>query len=144
MANSDNTYGLHNKATREFRIWYDSGENRSDIVPQSFGGNVETAKNFFFTTEALAVFDETSTQIQYAITADGNGLKITNAHGTKGAPDQAEADDWSAQFTSRKNALIGSNGWIKSTALTVLNDPDSNKHQVGKGWVETQTNDHLF
>ena len=33
MANSDNTYGIHNKATREFRIWYDSGENRSDIVP---------------------------------------------------------------------------------------------------------------
>ena len=144
MANSDNTYGLFNKTTREYRIWYHSASDRSDIVPQSFGGNVETAKNFFFTTEALAVFDETSTQIQYAITADGNGLKITNAHGTKGAPDQAGADDWAEQFTSRKDALKDSNGWIKSSALTVLNDPDSNKHQVGKGWVETQTNDHLF
>jgi hypothetical protein len=61
--------------------------------------SVDTAKSFFYTAEALAVFDECCTQLEWAI-VDSTKLKYTMAFGTKGG-NIAAADDWAGQFNSR-------------------------------------------
>jgi len=131
MPNSDNTYGTFNKSTREYKIY--KGFDNS-VVSQSFGGNVETAKNHFFTDEALACWNNNSTQIEWAITSDGNGIKVTNAFGTKGSSDQDAASDWAATWTSTKNSLLAANNWIKSSAL------NDNTYY----WKMDTSEEHLF
>ena len=97
MANSDNTHGVFNKLSKDYklvRIDRASGNliEPNEILAQSFGGNIETAKDYFLTSDAKACFEAHGTQVQYAITADGNGLAWTIAFGTKGAG-TAEGDD---------------------------------------------------
>ena len=108
MPNSDNAYGTFNKQTSIFSQ-IDDGSTALTVF-----ADTDAAKSFFFTTEALAVWDETCTTLQWALVADGNGdntkLKVTFDFGTKGAG-TAEADDWSEQYNSRKTALINSNNW---------------------------------
>ena len=133
MPNSDNAYGVHNKTTREYRIHF--AENNA-VVSQSFGGNVETAKSFFFTDSALTCWNDNSTQIQWAITSDGNGIKVTNGFGTKGSG-TPEADDWAETWPSTKNTLQGASNWFKSTAVA----PDDGAQ---KKLVMTTSSDHLF
>lgn len=109
MPNSDNTSGTFNKQTSIFSQ-VDDGSTALTVF-----ADTNTAKSYFYTTEALAVWDETCTTIQWALVADGNGdntkLKVTFDFGTKGTPDIAESDDWAGQYNSRKTALINSNGW---------------------------------
>ena len=133
MPNSDNTHGTFNKATREYKIYKVSDNS---VVSQSFGGNVETAKNHFFTDAALACWNDNSTQIEWAITSDGNGIKVTHTFGTKGSSDQAETSDWAATWTSTKNSLLAANNWIKSSALT-----DSDWAYT---WKMNTSEEHLF
>ena len=97
MPNSDNQDGVFNKITKEYRLYKTDGASSIVVVTQSFGGNVETAKSTFLTDDALTNNDTNGTQLEYAITADGNGLKMTIAFGTKGAG-TAEADDWAATW----------------------------------------------
>jgi len=143
MPNSDNTYGTFNKTTRIYKILYAESWHASNntVVPQNFGGNVETAKNFFFTTEALNNWNDTSTQIQWAITDAGNGIKVTNAFGTKGG-NISESDDWTGIWNATTKSLTDAGNWIKSTAL----EPDATGDQAGfiKGWSTTESTDHLF
>ncbi len=131
MANTDNTFGVHNKATRIYKIYLTDDDS---VVSQSFGGNVETAKSFFFTDDALTCWNDNSTQISWAITDDGNGIKVTNAFGTKGAANQDPAQDWAALWTSTKNTLQSADNWIKS-------EPAAGE---GKVWKMTTSTDHLF
>jgi len=109
MPNSDNTYGTFNKQTSIFSQ-VDDGSTALTIFASE-----DAAKSHFFTTEALAVWDETCTTLQWALVADDNGdntkLKVTFDFGTKGTPNIAEADDWAGQYNSRKTALINSDGW---------------------------------
>ena len=130
MPNSDIQDGVHNKITKEYRIvkadggWSNSANTepgdsfngaKADpevILDPGLGGDVDTAKNYFLTTNALANFDTDATQVSFAITADGKGLKWTAAFGTKGAG-TAEGDDWAALFKARKDELIAARDWIK-------------------------------
>jgi len=138
MPNSDTTYGVFNKKTRIYQILYT--DDRS-VVTQDFGGNVETAKNFFFTTDALANWNTNSTQLEWAITDDGNGLKVTNAFGTKGSG-TPEADDWAGLWVTTKQSLIDASNWINSSALVA--DADGDKSGVVKSWLMTESSEHLF
>jgi len=116
MPNSDSQDGVHNKITKD--LYFVKTEANGTIISphqrlsQSFSGNVDTAKAYFLTSNALDCIDTNATQAQFAITADGNGLTFTVAFGTKGAG-TAEGDDWAALYKARKDALIAADDWIK-------------------------------
>jgi hypothetical protein len=122
MPNADNTYGTFNKLTK-ILSQVDDGSTALTVFV-----NTDAAKSHFFTTEALAVWDECCTTLQWALLADANGdntkLKVTFDFGTKGDPSIAEADDWAGQYSSRTTALIDSNGW----ASNVYTTEDSTDH----------------
>ena len=105
MTNSDTTYGLHNKVTK---IMYQKNLVADDIVSQSFSGNLTTAKDFFLTAEAQALNDAKATQLSYAITDDGNGLKFTIAFGV---PENPDTTPWAKAWEDGKAALIADPGW---------------------------------
>jgi len=119
MPNSDNTFGTFNKRTSHF--------SQVAETPTVFA-DVNSAKSHFFTPEALAVWDECCTTIQWALLADGNGdntkLKVTFDFGTKGNPSIAEEDDWSGQYNSRKTALMNSNDWLKNPTTATADQTD--------------------
>jgi len=114
MPNSDTAYGVHNKLT-QILSQIDDGS-----TPLTNHADVDAAKSFFYTTEALAVFDECCTQLQWAV-VDNTKLKCTMAFGTKGG-NIAAADDWAGQFNSRKTALINSSGWNNNQYTTASSD----------------------
>ena len=111
-----------------------------DVVSQSFSGNLTTAKNFFLTAEAQACINDNGTQVQFAITGDGNGLKWTVAFGTVTNP---ATKSWATKFTETKDALISGDGWAPSAVTT-----DWVLHEDGdtgaKTWFIEDSSDHLF
>ena len=111
MPNSDNTYGTYNKQTKIIAQVSDGSSALTTFA------DVDAAKDFFFTDAAKTVMDETCTILEWALQADDNGdntqLKTTFAFGTKGNSDIAEADDWAAQYNTRKTALIDAGNWTK-------------------------------
>lgn len=103
MTNSDNTFGTFNKITHIAAQPYDGSTALTTF------SSVDEAKAFYFTTDAITIFDETCTELQWEVINDSRGdatsLKWTMAFGTKGTG-TAEADDWSAQHLTRKQAKI--------------------------------------
>ena len=124
MPNSDNQDGVFNKITKEIRF-YDGSEA---VVTQSFGGNVETAKAHFFHADGLTNNNTNGTQLDYAITADGNGIKFTIAFGTKGTAGIAESDDWAATWATTKDSLQAADKWIKASDLITWKSIDTTPH----------------
>jgi hypothetical protein len=118
MTNADNTYGTFNKRTTIFSQIDDGSTALTTFA------TVSAAKSFFFTTEALAVYDECCTELQWAL-VDTTGLKCTMTFGTKGYPTTA-SDDWAEQYNSRQTALRNSNNWVKN------------------GYTFQETDSHLF
>ena len=110
MPNTDNTYGTFNKRT-QILTQIDDGST----VPTTFA-TIAEAKSFFYTDNALAVFDECCTELQWALVGT-TGLKYTMAFGTKGG-NIAAADDWAGQFNSRKTTLVSANNWAKNSYTT--------------------------
>ena len=106
MTNSDNRYGTFNKRTTIFSQIDDGSTALTTFT------TVAEAKSFFFTTEALVVYDECCTELQWALVGT-TGLKRTMTFGTKGG-NIAAADDWAEQYNSRKTALINANNWAKN------------------------------
>ncbi len=119
MPNSDNTYGTFNKQTKII-------SQGGDSAGWTTFADVNEAKAFIFTNDALTVMDECCTILEWALTADDDGkntkLKTTFAFGTKGNSDIAEADDWAGQYNSRKSALIDSNEWTKANCTFASSD----------------------
>ena len=111
-----------------------------DVVSQSFSGNLTTAKNFFLTAEAQACINDNGTQVQFAITGDGNGLKWTVAFGTVA---DASTKSCATKFTETKDALISGNGWAKS-ALTSDWVLEEGGGTGAKQWFIEDSSDHLF
>jgi hypothetical protein len=95
MTNSDTAYGTHNKTT-----WIYTQHNDGSTALINFS-DTAAAKTYYFTNEALAVFDECCTQLQWAL-VDAQTLKITMAFGVVADSDTA---GWADTFNSRKNAL---------------------------------------
>ena len=122
MTNSDNTYGTFNKKTQ---ILSQIDDGSTALTTHA---NIGAAKSFFYTADALTVFDECCTELQWALVADDNGdntkLKYTMTFGTKGTAGIAAADDWSGQYNSRKTALIDGDGWSEIGYTTA----DSSDH----------------
>jgi hypothetical protein len=112
MTNSDNTYGTFNKTTQVLTQINDGSEG---YVATSFA-TVDEAKAFFYKAEALAVFDECCTELEWSL-VDSTALKYTFTFGTKGG-EINEADDWAGQFVSRKQALIDADGWANNGYIT--------------------------
>ena len=151
MPNSDTQDGLFNKITKEIRQYeqlaIEGEEDLTEIVrPQAFGGNVETAKAYFFHADGLTNNDTNGTQIDYAITADGNGIKFTIAFGTKGAG-TAEADDWAATWTTTKDSLVSADKWINKIAKENFRERTANGLAGSvclMGWKSVDATPHLF
>tara|TARA_R110000803_G_scaffold208532_1_gene277268 strand:+ start:91 stop:465 length:375 start_codon:yes stop_codon:yes gene_type:complete len=124
MPNSDNTFGTFNKKTQ---ILSQIDDGSTALTNHA---NVAAGKSFFYTAEALTVFDECCTELQWALVADDNGdntkLKCTMTFGTKGTAGIAAADDWAGQFNSRKTALLDADGWSNA------------------GYTTADSSDHLF
>ena len=111
MTNSDNQYGTFNKRTQIL-----TQINDGSTALQNFA-DVDAAKSWFYTANALTVFDECCTELLWSV-VDSQKLKYTMTFGTKGTPGIAEADDWAGQFNSRKSALIDSNDWVNNPYTT--------------------------
>ena len=133
MPNSDTADGVHNKITKEIKYYHDNADPDAEepvnnsVVTQSFSGNVETAKSYFLHADALTSNDTNATQIDYAITADGNGLKFTIAFGTKGAG-TAEGDDWAGTWATTKDSLVGANKYVNVRANQYWTAADATPH----------------
>ena len=110
MPNSDNTFGTFNKRTKIISQ-KDDGSTALTVF-----SNVNEAKAFIFTDDALTMLDECCTVLEWALVADDNGdntkLKTTFAFGTKGVG-TAEADDWAEQYNTRKTNLKDANNYVK-------------------------------
>ena len=104
MTNSDNTYGTFNKITQ---IYTQNDDGSTALI--NFG-DVAAAQDHYFTEEAMAVFNECCTQLEWAL-VDGETLKFTTAFGVIA---DAGTPGWSDTFLSRKQALIDSDGFTKS------------------------------
>ena len=134
MPNSDTSYGVYNKQTQILTQVATQAQLEDAAINEgaSWGtwtktnfASVDAAKQYFYTSAALTVFDECCTQLQWSVINDGDGnptqLKYTMSFGTKGG-NIAEADDWAGQFNSRKQALISSNGWSENPYTTANSD----------------------
>jgi len=128
MPNSDNQDGVFNKMTKEIRFYKRLEDSSDEVIAQSFGGNVETAKAHFFHADGLTNNDTNGTQLDYAITADGNGIKFTIAFGTKGTAGIAESDDWADTWSTTKDTLVSADKWIKPVADQYWKSVDATPH----------------
>ena len=125
MPNSDNTQGTFNKKTQilsqtpnEYTRWDSDTSTRVPVTdPLQNFATVDDAKSWFYTADALTVFDECCTELQWSV-VDGQKLKYTMAFGTKGTSDIPEADDWAGQFNSRKTTLINDDNWANNPYTT--------------------------
>ena len=126
MPNSDNTYGTFNKQT----LLHTQSPDGSTLVTEF--ASVDAAKSHIYSTNALAVWDECCTNLQWSLVADSHGrntqLKVTFDFGTKGTPDINPADDWAGQWTSRRQALVDANDWMKDQDFWVVTCSTSTDH----------------
>ena len=116
MTNSDNTYGTFNKRTQTL-AQIDDGS--TELITFA---TVAEAKLFFYTDNALAVFDECCTELQWALVGS-TVLKYTMTFGTKGG-NIAAADDWAEQYNSRKTALMNTGAWLKKGPISTSHSED--------------------
>jgi hypothetical protein len=149
MPNADTQDGVFNKITKEIRQYETlEGDPLTEIVcPQAFGGNVETAKAYFFHADALTSNDTNGTQLEYAITADGNGIKFTIAFGTKGTAGIAESDDWADTWTTTKATLSAADKWVLPIAQENWRETTANGLAggiVAMDWAAVDATPHLF
>ena len=150
MPNSDTQDGLFNKITKEIRqyetLTHDDSSLSEIVCPQDFGGNLETAKAYFFHADGLTCNDTNGTQVEYAITADGNGIKFTIAFGTKGAG-TAEADDWADTWTTTKATLVAADKWINKIPEENFREKTANGLAGSVNnmtWKSVDATPHLF
>ena len=135
MANSDTNYGLYNKHSREIKIYRC---DNNEVKAQNFGGNVETAKSFFFTDDALDCFNTNATQLAWAITDDGNGIKFTIAFGI---PKNPASTSWADAWKNTNQSLQDAGNWIKSSAY---NWPQHDTNRWPTIWKSESVDSHLF
>ena len=149
MPNSDTQDGVFNKITKEIRNYETLATDplTKIVCPQAFGGNVETAKAYFFHADALTSNDTNGTQLEYAITADGNGIKFTIAFGTKGTAGIAESDDWADTWTTTKATLIAADKWVLPIAEGSWREKTANSlagSVVAMDFASVDATPHLF
>jgi hypothetical protein len=88
------------------------------VLAKTVFANTDDAIDYFFTSDAQAVMNETCTTLQWALVDDDDSLatslKTTFDFGTKGTAGIAAADDWAELYNSRKTTLVDADGWINT------------------------------
>jgi len=110
MTNSDTTFGTHNKITH---IYTQHDDGSTALI--NFA-DTAAALAYYFTDEALAVFDECCTQLQWAL-VDAQTLKFTAAYGVVA---DANTAGWGDTFNSRKTTLEDADGFHKAVWPTFV------------------------
>ena len=118
MTNSDTTYGVHNKITH---IYTQHDDGSTALI--NFG-DTAAAKTYYFTDEALVVFDECCTQLQWSL-VDATTLKYTM---TFGVVENSATAGWGDQFLTRKQALIDGDGFHKTAIIPMFTSTTSEDH----------------
>ena len=126
MTNSDTTFGTHNKITH---IYTQQDDGSTALINFS---DTAAAQDYYFTEEAMAVFNECCTQLQWAL-VDAQTLKSTMTFGVVEDPDTA---GWGEQFLTRKEALVKLN--FDDSTVTGFHKA------VWPTYVVTTSEDHLF
>jgi len=98
------------------------------VLAKTVFANTDDAIAHFLTDDALAVFNECCTTLQWGLVDDDDGLatslKVTYDFGTKGTTGIAAADDWAGLFGSRKETLIGNDSWGTNTWTSYANSTE--------------------
>jgi len=138
---ADTKIGNFNKQTYQIKI-YNSMDNSvaSELLDTNtgatlssidFGGNVETAKNYFLTSDAINCIETNAQTVQWAITDDGYGLKYTITFGVAKDPN---GTSWSTDFKTTQQTLINAGTWVKSSAY----------NPIYQNWKSESVDSHLF
>ena len=105
---------------------YEEGGQIAFVLAKTVFANTDEAREFFYTDDALAVFDECCTELEWELVNDDDslatGVKYTYTFGSKGPDEQGGADDWPALFTSRKQALEDADNWHKNPHFQTLDN----------------------
>ncbi len=137
MANSDNTFGVFNKQTVIYKeqnyTAAQNGDKEWTTKNQSWSNNVETAKSYMLTDDALNCINTNGTQIQWAIVESGNALKMTIAFGAKADP---SADEWAALYKTQSDSLNSAGNWYKPA--------NDGSRGTGHNVHAETSDDHLF
>lgn len=72
--------------------------------------DVDSAKNWFFTQEALDVHDDTCVKLEWTL-IENNRLKYTMAWTTNGDPKVRPEDDFAGIYDSQKRELTQKERW---------------------------------
>jgi len=118
MPNTDNKYGTFNKKSTIFT-------QKTEFTPLRTFDSVNEALSHFFTPQAIAVYNECSTQIQWALMENSTKLHLTISFGTKGG-NVSPTNDWAEQYNIRKRSLMDADNWTIN------------------GFTHQETNNHLF
>ena len=142
MTNSDNAFGTFNKIT------HIASQVSDGSTALTAFGSVDAAKDYFFTTAAQTIFDETCTQLQWALLNDDDDratkLKWTMSFGTKGTGTGA-SDDWAAVHITRKQALIDAPTKSHAVSNAVLEGYDARDPEgTGTLIITVTANGHDF
>jgi len=103
-------FGIFNKRTHILT-------SASDTTPTF--EDVDSAKDWFFTQEALAVHTNTCVKLEWKL-LENNRLKYTMAWTTNGDPKVRPEDDYAGVFNSKKRELIQKHGWSNNNYHTEL------------------------
>ena len=118
MTNSDTTFGTHNKITH---IYTQKDDGSTALI--NFA-DTAAAKAYYFTDEALAVFDECCTRLQWAL-VDAQTLKYTMDFGVV---EDAATAGWGDTFNSRKTTLADADGFHKGSIIPQFTSTVSEDH----------------
>jgi len=129
MTNNDTEFGTFNKKTH---VYHQTDQRGSPLVSPKIFSNISEAITYFMPPELLVIFNDCTTNLQWALVKDENGndtkLKCTFDFGIKkGVSDPKE--QWAEQFNYRKSFVPGQpnaeGGYWRQTNFT---DPDSPEH----------------
>ena len=101
MQPNSEKFGIFNKRTHIL-------SSVSDPTPTF--KDVDSAKNWFFTQEALDVHDDTCAKLEWTL-IENNRLKYTMAWTTNGDPKVRPEDDFAGIYDSQKRELTQKERW---------------------------------
>ena len=103
-------FGIFNKRTHIL-------SSVSDLKPTF--KDVDSAKDWFFTQEALAVHTATCVKLEWTL-LENNRLKYTMSWTTNGDPNVRPEDDFAGIYDSQKRELIQKGKWSNNNYHTEI------------------------